>query len=88
MFRIHALRRMFERSISVEEVQTVLAQGEVIEEYPDDSPYPSSLILGKAGGRVLHVVVAHNLADDEKIVITVYEPDGAKWDTEFRRRSQ
>jgi len=41
IFRIHAVQRMFERNISAEDVRKVLSVGAVIEEYPDDTPYPS-----------------------------------------------
>ncbi len=88
VFRVHAIRRMFERQIREEDVRWVLAHGETIEDYPDDLPYPSCLVLGRVGGRSLHVVSAHNYEDDEIIVVTVYEPDPAKWDAEFRRRSK
>ena len=46
VFRIHAIQRMFERSVTRADVREVLATGEVIEQYPDDTPYPSRLILG------------------------------------------
>ncbi len=49
VFRVHAIQRMFERSIQDEDVRTVLRQGEVIEAYPDDTPYPSYLMLGWVG---------------------------------------
>ena len=42
-FRVRAIRRMFERGITEEDVAHVLSTGEVIEEYPDDLPYPSRL---------------------------------------------
>jgi len=38
MFRMHAIRRMFERGITVDEVEAVLGAGEVIEDYPNDTP--------------------------------------------------
>ncbi len=53
----------------------VIATGETVEDYPDDKPYPSRLVLGWNGRRRRHVVVADNLDDQENIVITVYEPD-------------
>jgi hypothetical protein len=34
----------------------------------------------------MHVVVAHNLSENELIVITVYEPDPELWEADFRRR--
>ena len=86
VFRVHAVRRMFERGISVEDVRAVIAIGETIATYPDDTPYPSRLILGWRGPRPLHVVAADHEEADEVIVITVYEPDPAQWDSEFRRR--
>jgi len=80
VFRVHALQRMFERRITEEDVRYVLETGETVEDYPDDRPYPSRLILGWRGERPLHVVVA----DD----VTVYEPDTNLWEEGFRRRRQ
>ncbi len=86
IFRVHALRRMFERSISAEDVRAVLETGEEIESYPTDTPYPSRLVLAWRGLRPLHVVVADNVTKGETIVITVYEPDRKQWSLDFRRR--
>ena len=88
IFRIHALQRMFSRSISEEEVRFVFEKGEVIENYENDTPYPSKLILGKFGLKNLHVVAAVNDADKEIIIITVYEPDPHLWDNNFKTRRQ
>ena len=77
---------MFERKIAVEEVEGVLGAGEVIEDYPNDTPFPSRLVLGWIGSRPLHVVIASNLRENEDIVITVYEPEPAQWQPDFRRR--
>ena len=84
VFRQHAIRRMFERGISVADVEQVLTCGLVIEDYPDDLPYPSSLSLAYADSRPLHVVSADN--GDERIIITVYEPDPTLWSADFSRR--
>ena len=86
IFRAHAIQRMFQRSVTVEDVRQVLATGETIENYPDDTPYPSRLVLGRQGSRPLHVVVAENRAMREIIVVTVYEPDPDRWGSDFRRR--
>ena len=85
-YRVHAVRRMFERGISDAQVRQVLEGGEEITAYPDDKPYPSRLLLGWQGGRPLHVVAAYNAQDDEEIVITVYEPEIALWEDGFKRR--
>lgn len=86
IYRVHAIRRMFEQGIRGPDVEQVIASGEVIKEYPEDKPYPSRLVLGFVGGRPLHVVAADNTADVETIIITVYEPDPRRWDESFHRR--
>jgi hypothetical protein len=68
------------------EVFEAVRSGKVIENYPDDEPYPSILVYGRTiTGRPIHVVCAYADADDLAIVITVYEPDPARW-LDFERR--
>lgn len=88
VFRVHAIQRMYERSVSEKEVRDVVATGETVEEYPGDLPYPSRLVLGWQGARPLHVVVADNVDGEENIVITVYEPDPNEWEADFKRRKK
>jgi hypothetical protein len=64
----------------------VIESGEVIEGYPDDTPYASRLILGWRQRRPLHVVAADNPDEGETIVITVYEPNPSEWETDFKKR--
>ena len=88
VFRVHAIKRMFQRRISKEDIREILATGETIESYPQDMPYPSRLVLGWQGSRPLHVVVADNAETREAIVITAYEPDLGEWEQGFRRRKR
>jgi hypothetical protein len=69
--RVHAIQRMVQRAISEIEARHVIATGEIVEDYPNDTPYPSRLVLGWSGRRPIHVVVADNVDDQENIVITV-----------------
>ena len=85
-FSLHALQAMFERNITPADVTGVLAANRTIERYPDDRPYPSRLLLGWSGPRPIHVVAADNEAEAQIIVITVYEPDLARWEPDFERR--
>jgi Domain of unknown function (DUF4258) len=87
IFRTHAIQRMFQRNISEKDVRSILMKGETIEEYADDTPYPSRLILGWIGQKPFHVVAADNDMDKEIIIITVYEPDREKWSDDFKRRT-
>jgi hypothetical protein len=49
-FSRHAILRMFARAISPDEVRTALVTGEVIADSPEDTPYPSVLILAISRG--------------------------------------
>lgn len=86
VFRVHAIKRMFKRRIDDEEVRHVIETGDVIEQYPEDDPYPSKLMLGWVGSRPIHVVIAYNKSKNETIIVTAYEPDENQWDKDFRRR--
>lgn len=87
IFTTHALRRMLKHGIRSRQVREVLERGERIEEYPDDMPLPSYLVLGTSG-RVLHVVAADDADRDETIVITTYEPDPAEWEADYKTRKR
>lgn len=86
-YRIHATRRMFQRDIAEEDIELLIREGNIIESYDDDFPFPSLLINGKAlSGKPLHVVVAVNRLEKILVVITAYEPDPLKWSKGFIRR--
>lgn len=83
----HVLVRFQQRRISYAEVKEIVLSGEIIEDYPDDYPYPSCLMFGKtAAGRVLHVVVG--LSETSLWIVTAYEPSPAKWSEDFRHRKE
>jgi Domain of unknown function (DUF4258) len=84
LFNRHAITRMFERFISGPQVRKVLQTGEIIEDYPDDTPFPSRLVLGFVENRPLHVVVAEN--DSTCHIITVYAPELTIWEPDFKTR--
>lgn len=86
VFRIHAVRQMFNRSIKKSDVDSVILKGVIIEGYPDDTPYPSYLILNIVHDRPLHVVIAYDKEDGVIIVVTAYEPAPELWDETFTRR--
>ena len=79
---------MFERQISKPEVEAVIETGEEITGYPNDQPFPSSLMLGFAGERPIHIVVAYHENEKKCIIITVYEPDPKIWDEGFKKRKK
>ena len=74
-WQIHALERMMKRGISTQIVKQVLLEGEMIEDYPDDKPFPTALFLGWLQGEPFHVVTALDSLSGYCFVITVYRPD-------------
>lgn len=79
----HARVRMFERNVSTDDLTSVIASGEIIEEYPEDEPCPSVLIMGLINTVAYHTVIA--ICTDHIRVITVYIPEEDKW-IEYRTR--
>lgn len=77
---------MLERRVSPDDVRSVVDAGETIEEDASDRPYPSFLILGRAGGRVLHVVLGYDATREIGYVIRTYEPDPESWDPDWKTR--
>ena len=86
LWRKHALIRMVERGIGQKEALKVIKEGQVIEDYPEDTPYPSCLIFKKVDERPIHVVVAFDSEDDFAYIITVYEPSLDEFESDFKTR--
>jgi hypothetical protein len=87
LFLPHAVKQMShpERLIAPREVEAVVLEGELIEDYPDDPRGPSCLLLGTPSGRPIHVVCSPK--GDYLAIITAYVPDSAQWSRDFRRRT-
>jgi len=83
----HALGRIQERGIHPSDVKHCIMTGEIIEQYPDDYPYPSCLVLGIAvNNRYLHIVVG--LCDNAIFFITAYYPSSEKWEYDLKTRRE
>lgn len=83
----HILMRCQQRKIFYGEIKEVIQNGEIIEEYPEDYPYPSCLIFGMTvNKRILHVVVG--VGEEKLWLITAYEPDPTQWDSELKVRKE
>jgi hypothetical protein len=86
IFSGHALKRMFERSLSEKDIIDVIRDGEVITQYSFDKPYPSCIILGFVRDVPLHVVIGIDSENQAAVVITAYIPDLETWTVDFRTR--
>jgi len=88
LFSNHAVKQMFQRSISVEDVKYVLQNGIIINEYPDDRPYASKLLFAVTNERPLHLVCSENINENTIIIITVYEPSPDIWQKDYKTRKK
>ncbi len=75
-----------ERGILLEDVENVLNNGSIIEEYPDDYPFPSCLILGNSNEKNPHVCAS--LDDGYIYIITAYIPDSTRWESDLKTRKE
>ena len=83
-YTVHAQQQMaFRRILDVEVREVILGtKSEIIEQYPEDKYSPSCLMLGVTQqGRILHVQ-----ANNQALIVTVYEPDLNKWHDDFKTR--
>ena len=81
----HGLSRIQQRALSRDDVIHCISTGELIEEYVDDFPTPSALILGKTfAGEPCHVVCG--IQESMIIIITAYLPDITKFEADFKTR--
>ncbi|MCM1335667.1 MAG: DUF4258 domain-containing protein [Eubacterium sp.] len=79
------MKRFKERGIKLSYARNALLNGEIIEQYPSDYPYPSCLVLGFSdGAKPIHVCLG--LGDDKLWVITAYYPDINVWESDFKTR--
>lgn len=75
------------RRISAQNIEEAIANGAIIEDYPDDPRGSSCLVLGHSGQRPIHVVCGR-LDADEILIITAYEPDPDEWEADWTTRKR
>ena len=83
----HVLKRLLQRGISQADVLRAIQGGEIIEQYPDDYPYPSCLLLGTdTAGDPLHVCCGRG--PGELWMITAYHPDPDEWEPDLKTKKR
>jgi hypothetical protein len=85
----HAEEEAQADALVLEEIFSSVSQGEIIEEYPTDRPYPSCLVYGNSESQVpIHSVWAYNSETQWAVLITVYRPDPDRWISWRERRKK
>lgn len=83
----HSSERCRQRGIKKKDIHHAVMSGEIIEQYPEDFPFPSCLIYGYAeDNSILHVVMSDEGTGSR--IITAYFPDKRKWEADFKTRKE
>lgn len=83
----HIVMRLIQRNITQKDIEETILNGEIIEEYENDYPYPSYLIFGvNYDNKVIHIVCGVN--EDELWLVTAYYPDDIEWEKDYKTRKE
>lgn len=82
----HADEEAHADNLVLEDIYFSVSQGEIIEDYPTDRPFPSCLVYGNSERQEpIHSVWAYNTDTQWAVLITVYRPDPNRW-VDWRER--
>ncbi|MBI4743573.1 MAG: DUF4258 domain-containing protein [Actinobacteria bacterium] len=85
----HADEESQNDKLRFDEIIFSVLNGEIIEKYLKDKPYPSCLIFGmNHKNEPIHSVWAYNSKTKATILITVYRPNPKQWINWKRRRNE
>lgn len=83
----HAQNRCREHGIKQKDIRNCIMTGEIIEQYPDDFPFPSCLVYGyDLSNRVIHVVISSE--GESGRIITAYIPNTEKFQDDLKTRRE
>ena len=83
----HLVIRLLQRNITQSDIELALLNGEIIEQYANDYPFPSCLVYGiNTKNEIIHIVCGSNGA--ELWLITAYFPDDTEWEDDKRTRKE
>ena len=81
----HAVERCRQRKIKMKDIKEVLMNGTIIEQYPQDFPFPSCLIFGYSMEKVpIHIVMSEE--GNASRIITAYIPTLERWEPDYKKR--
>lgn len=81
----HAEQERRNDVLEITDIKEALANGKIIEQYPNDPRGPSCLVLGYSQKTPIHIVCGA-YSSGKILIITVYKPDPLLWDENFEKR--
>ncbi len=88
VWRHHSKIRMGQRNFIGREVKTAILNGDIIERYENDKPFPSFLIFGMIGKRPVHVVAAYDESEEMVYIVSLYEPNIEQFKDDYKTRRE
>lgn len=82
----HVNMRLKERFIHREEILTSADTYEIIEQYPEDKYLSSYLLCAKFKEKIIHLLIATDIENNNIRIVTAYEPTLEKWEKDFKTR--
>lgn len=84
----HGWKGLHDDGLDIDAVRaSIVTNGAIIEDYPDDVRGPSALLLSfLSDGSPVHTVWAWHNPGDFPFLITIYRPNTSKWLPNFRMR--
>ncbi|MBR1737526.1 MAG: DUF4258 domain-containing protein [Firmicutes bacterium] len=83
----HAAESFRQRGIKIKDIRNAINNGEIIEQYPNDFPFSSCLILGMdMQNNKIHICISDEGSMSR--IITAYYPDKEKWSEDLRVRKE
>jgi len=73
---------MRQRHIRMNDIKNAIAEGEIIEQYPADYPFPSCLINAEN----IHIVCS--IGEECLYIITAYRPSPERWEADGKKRKE
>ena len=86
IWRHHSKIRMAQRQITGKEVKEAISNGEIIENYYNDKPFPSCLVFGLSEGKPIHIVIGYNEIEKLVYIISIYKPDLDQFEEDYKTR--
>ena len=84
---LHSSEKMMERGISRSDVLNCIEHGEIIKDYPNDTPNPSYLIFGQdMQDNIIHTVVGYT--EEMLFIITAYYPSTSIFESDLKTRKK
>ena len=83
----HAEKERYAEDITISDLETAIADGKILENYPDDQRGTSCLVLGYSQNRPIHIICGCTPTKWIRI-ITVYIPKLPKWINERTRATR